>query len=438
MRTLIAAMAAFCFFGNVPVHAGGPNSGPDSMFTGEGGRYVSPENFTPARPHARKRAARSRHPARAIHRRAHAAPAARAAQKKPAAVPSIGVSLIASMRADIGRNPTGWRRQWCGKYLAMKTCQRDGRLNLARNWRYEGTAAPWGAVGSVAVLPHHVGVVTGRCGDGSIKMVSGNFGARGVDEGCVQGPFLAFRWVQGCGWTSTKPDDALAAIAPAAVPAESGAHQKAESGEFVSLGPLRIAKPEPLRESDKAAIFERDADYHYLCTAYLREPKKEDRSGDFTWKDIAAAKRKGMGLCEFAIGGMNPKLRHAVANTGRAIDAALPQIKWTLLSAFRDDYRQGIASGFKARTGFSLHGGSRVTGGYGDGRAIDVTIAGGLEDAPARAGALFAKFGRKFGLVQPMPRRDAAHIQLGGTRLAKVSRQQRWARHGTRSHYAAR
>ena len=79
-----------------------------------------------------------------------------------------------------------------------------------------------------------------------------------------------------------------------------------------------------------------------------------------------------------------------------------------MLSAFRDDYRQALASGFKARTGNSLHGGSRATGGYGHGRAVDVTNADGNHAAVWR---WLDRHGAKYGLSRPMPGADPAHIQ---------------------------
>ena len=54
---------------------------------------------------------------------------------------------------------------------------------------------------------------------------------------------------------------------------------------------------------------------------------------------------------------MDPDFREQLYHAGRAMDAA--GIRWSILSAFRDDYRQSIASGFKARTGNSLHGALR-------------------------------------------------------------------------------
>jgi len=81
------------------------------------------------------------------------------------------------------------------------------------------------------------------------------------------------------------------------------------------------------------------------------------------------------------------------------------------LSAFRDDYRQALASGFKARPGNSLHGGSRATGGYGHGRAIDIMNAGGEDESVWH---WVDAHGAKYGLRRPMPGKDPAHIQAGG------------------------
>ena len=47
-----------------------------------------------------------------------------------------------------------------------------------------------------------------------------------------------------------------------------------------------------------------------------------------------------------------------------------------ITSAFRDDYRQSIASGNKAASDSSYHGGSR-RGGYGHGLAVDIVSVKG-------------------------------------------------------------
>jgi hypothetical protein len=59
------------------------------------------------------------------------------------------------------------------------------------------------------------------------------------------------------------------------------------------------------------------------------------------------------------LGGMDGEFREQLYHAGRAMDAA--GLQWSMLSAFRDDYRQSLASGYKASTSNSLHGGSRRT-----------------------------------------------------------------------------
>jgi hypothetical protein len=96
--------------------------------------------------------------------------------------------------------------------------------------------------------------------------------------------------------------------------------------------------------------------------------------GDFTWKDPIAAQRAGMSLKDYVIGGMEPGFKVKLYGALRAMDHAglMPGIT----SAFRDDYRQSIASGNKAASDSSYHGGSR-RGGYGYGLAADLVSVKG-------------------------------------------------------------
>jgi hypothetical protein len=160
----------------------------------------------------------------------------------------------------------------------------------------------------------------------------------------------------------------------------------------------------------------------YLWEVYQRAPTKSDHSGDFTWKDPAAANRMGMSLPEYVIGGMDPDFREQLYHAGQAMDAA--GIQWSMLSAFRDDYRQRLAKGFKARVGRSLHGGSQATGGYGHGRAVDVTNADGEADVVWQ---WLDANGAKFGLYRPIPGPDPAHVQSRGEwhKLALALRESR-------------
>ena len=97
-------------------------------------------------------------------------------------------------------------------------------------------------------------------------------------------------------------------------------------------------------------------------------------AADFTWKDPIAAQKVGMSLKDYVIGGMDRRFKLKLYHALRAMDDAghMPGIT----SAFRDDYRQAIASGNKAASDSSFHGGSR-RGGYGHGLAIDLVSVKG-------------------------------------------------------------
>lgn len=148
----------------------------------------------------------------------------------------------------------------------------------------------------------------------------------------------------------------------------------------------------------------------YLWDVYQRAPTKRDSTGDFTWKDPAAAKRMHLSMRAYVIDGMDPDFREQLYHAGRAMDA--DGIRWSMLSAFRDDYRQSLASGFKAGASNSLHGGKARTGGYGHGQAIDVTSADGRRDDAVWR--WIDRHGAKYGLYRPMPGADPAHVQPRG------------------------
>ncbi len=175
-------------------------------------------------------------------------------------------------------------------------------------------------------------------------------------------------------------------------------------------------------EAEKRPVNPLDEVDRYLWQVYEREPVKKDSSGDFSWKDPAAAKRVHMSLMDYVIRGMDPDFREQLYHAGHAMDAA--GLHWSMLSAFRDDYRQALAAGFKARPGNSLHGGSRAVGGYGHGRAIDIMNIGGDDETVWH---WVDAHGAKYGLRRPMPGYDPAHIQSGGEwhRIAEALRASR-------------
>jgi hypothetical protein len=189
-----------------------------------------------------------------------------------------------------------------------------------------------------------------------------------------------------------------ASLAPR--PPRTAAVESDRTGEPEHVGSIvRVHPPQrPVNVMDEV-----DA---YLWEVYRRQPVKRDGTGDFTWKDPAAAKRFGVSMPAYVIGGMDRDFREQIHAAGKAMDAA--GIRWSILSAFRDDYRQRLASGLKARVGYSLHGGSRRTGGYSHGRAVDVMSADGDH---AEVWRWIDRHGARYGLYRPLPGADPAHVQ---------------------------
>ena len=85
-----------------------------------------------------------------------------------------------------------------------------------------------------------------------------------------------------------------------------------------------------------------------------------------------------------------------------------------ITSAFRDDYRQGIASGLKAASDRSYHGGS-LRGGYGHGMAADiVSVKGATRGQRWVTTEKLWKWvdanGKTFGIGRPYLDRDPPHV----------------------------
>jgi hypothetical protein len=133
---------------------------------------------------------------------------------------------------------------------------------------------------------------------------------------------------------------------------------------------------------------------------------------DFTWKDPAAAEKVGMTLKDYVIGGMDRRFKLKLYRALRAMNEAglMPGIT----SAFRDDYRQSIASGNKAASDSSFHGGSR-RGGYGYGMAADlVSVKGATRlERFASSRELWSWIDareRELGVGRPYLDRDPPHV----------------------------
>jgi hypothetical protein len=133
---------------------------------------------------------------------------------------------------------------------------------------------------------------------------------------------------------------------------------------------------------------------------------------DFAWKDPDAAEKAGMSMPQYVIGGMERSFKLKLYKLMRAADDAghAPGIT----SGFRDDYRQSIATGKKAATDSSYHGGSK-RGGYGYGLAADVVSTKGETRADRWVTTdLLWKWidenGPQYGIGRPYLDRDPPHI----------------------------
>ncbi|MBV9065079.1 MAG: hypothetical protein JO004_04845 [Methylobacteriaceae bacterium] len=154
---------------------------------------------------------------------------------------------------------------------------------------------------------------------------------------------------------------------------------------------------------------------------------------DFGWKDPKAADHAGMTMTEYVIGGMDREFKLRLFRLLLAAEQA--GLAPGITSAFRDNYRQSIASGLKAADDRSFHGGS-LRGGYGHGLAADIVSVNGATRAlrQASSDALWSwvdKHGKDYGIGRPYHDRDPPHVgPIDGTEY--VSRHA-----GGRSRHAA-
>ena len=243
---------------------------------------------------------------------------------------------------------------------------------------------------------------------------------------------------------------AASEAAPAAEPAIKLA--SADPGDVVpqdalspaasASGPAAESKASP--PADTVAVldecFSMDACIdRYLWTLYQRTPKEdsikvEDRRAvtikrrgkmvtvmrsftklvdeDFAWKDPKAAEHANMSLMDYVIGGMDKSFKQKLFRALLAAEAA--GLSPGITSAFRDDYRQEIASGLKAASNRSYHGGS-LRGGYRHGLAADIVSTKGDNRAQRWASTeVLWKWvdanGKALGIGRPYLDHDPPHV----------------------------
>jgi hypothetical protein len=133
---------------------------------------------------------------------------------------------------------------------------------------------------------------------------------------------------------------------------------------------------------------------------------------EFGWKDPKAATKVGMPMMDYVIGGMDRTFKMKLFYALYAAEQA--GLQPGITSAFRDDYRQSIATGLKAATDRSYHGGS-YRGGYGRGLAADIVSVKG--NSRAQRWVSTEKLwkwvddrGKEFGIGRPYLNRDPPHV----------------------------
>jgi hypothetical protein len=133
---------------------------------------------------------------------------------------------------------------------------------------------------------------------------------------------------------------------------------------------------------------------------------------DFAWKDPKAAEKAGMPMMDYVIGGMDRSFKLKLFHMLHAAQEA--GLRPGITSAFRDDYRQSIASGLKAATDRSYHGGS-FRGGYSHGLAADVVSVNGETRAQRWTSTetlwkWIDAHEKEFGIGRPYLDRDPPHV----------------------------
>jgi hypothetical protein len=189
---------------------------------------------------------------------------------------------------------------------------------------------------------------------------------------------------------------------------------------------------------DECLVVERCVD-RYLWALYQRTPKEDSvkeheqrkvtvkKKGklvtvtksftrlvdeDFSWKDPKAADHTGMPLADYVIGGMDRDFKLKLFHMLHVAEQA--GLSPGITSAFRDDYRQSIASGLKAADNRSYHGGS-LRGGYGHGLAADIVSVNGATRAQRLTSSetlwkWVDAHGSEFGIGRPYLDRDPPHV----------------------------
>jgi hypothetical protein len=170
----------------------------------------------------------------------------------------------------------------------------------------------------------------------------------------------------------------------------------------------RAPKQDTIRVSEQRQVTIKRRGRKVTVTRTFSRPVDED----FAWKDRKASEKAGLPMENYVIGGMDREFKLKLFYTLHAAEAA--GLSPGITSAFRDDYRQSIASGLKAASNRSYHGGS-LRGGYGHGIAADIVSTTGATRAERWTSTeLLWKWidahGKEFGIGRPYLSYDPPHV----------------------------
>jgi len=183
----------------------------------------------------------------------------------------------------------------------------------------------------------------------------------------------------------------------------------------------RAPKEDTIRVPERRSLTVRKKRKTVTVTRTFTKLVKEN----FAWKDQTASELAGMPMVDYVIGGMDGNFKLKLFHILHAAETA--GLSPGITSAFRDDYRQSIASGLKAADDRSYHGGS-FRGGYGHGLAADVVSVKGATRAERWASTeILWKWidahAKEFGIGRPYLDRDPPHVApIDGREYATHSR----------------
>jgi uncharacterized protein (TIGR02594 family) len=113
----------------------------------------------------------------------------------PAPISFGGGGVVAEARRYIGTNPTGRARLWCATFMNMvleRSGHRGTGSNLAWSFARYGQRVSGPQVGAIAVMGHHVGVVSGIDSRGNPILISGNYQRRVAEAVYPRGRIAAY------------------------------------------------------------------------------------------------------------------------------------------------------------------------------------------------------------------------------------------------------